>query len=198
MKLSTIAALLVLALAPRAQAQSASVTITVQPNVNKSLTVQLNNGATYFDLGNANPNSLISGATPYIVTNNGNIQESFVLQISSEADPNPGPGIAPPGFPWTGIDVFAASLTGLTDKFELYSEFASTATTPGSIPESDTFLVTHSGRLANGAQFAGSQTGLNVSAVPGTNARGLYLGLRSGSYTTTNSQKRIGITVAGQ
>src|SRR6185295_1764370 len=101
MKLSTVAAVLSLALAGRAQAQSASVTIIVQPGVTKSLTVQLNTGTTAYSLGLITLDSLATGATSFIVTNNGNISESFVLQITTETDPVPGAGIAAPGYPWT-------------------------------------------------------------------------------------------------
>ena len=86
-----------LALSPVA-AQSAQVTISVTPNVTRILTVALATSVTYYDLGSVTSGSLIPGNTCYIVTNNGNVSESFVLQVSSESDPNPGPGITAPGF----------------------------------------------------------------------------------------------------
>jgi len=200
MRFSTIAALILLALASRASAQS-QVTISIQPDVIRSLTVQLATSATYYDLGPMSPGNLISGTTPYVVTNNGNVSESFVLQISSETDPNPGPGIAAPGFPWTGVDAVTTSgaLSALRDRYQMFAQFSATSATPSAVPENDQYLVTHSGRTATLIRFASvSENGGAVSAVPGSNGRGLYFYVRGGGYSTTNSQKRIGITISGQ
>ena len=194
----------ILPLAPSAVwAQSnGSVVITVTPSVTKSLTVALTNGATSQDLFNGagtGPQTLLTGTTAYNVTNTGNIQETFVLSIATETDPNPGLGSGMPssGFPWHGLDTFTASLAGTTDTYEMFAVFATTTTTPAMVTDA-AHLVTHAGVAASATQYANNQTGSNVSAVPGTNVRGLFFAIKTGAFTTTVTTKHIGVMVAVQ
>lgn len=186
---------------------TATVTITVTPGVTRSLSVQLVTGATAYDLG-ALPvnNTLTVGTTAFLVTNTGNISLTYSLQISSESDPNPGGGanpIAAPGYPWASADSAVADLSTQTDKYKLFAVFDATTAVPlGNLINSDTHLVKKAvDRLAGGpaGQFASvAQNGLNVSAVPGSNERGLFFAINPPAYTTTPSTKHIGVTVSAQ
>jgi len=174
--------------------QSAQVEITVTPGVTRALSVQLAGGTTSYDLGSLNLNALTVGTTAFEVTNVGNIITSYSIQITTESD------TGSPAVPWTA-DESLADLSETTDRYQLFAVFDSSASTaPPSVSPVDAFLVKKSPRTASATQFAGPATGADVSAVPdqGRNVRRLWFGIQTSGYTTTPSQKRVGVTLTAQ
>jgi len=113
------------------------------------------------------------GADSSEVTNDGNVTETFSLDVTNPAG-------------WTAVQAVPG-----VDEYVLSAQFNSTAPTAVSFNYTDHALTTVS-TAASASQFAGDQTGLSV---PASGVRYLWLKFEAPSSTTVFTQQTIVVTI---
>lgn len=140
------------------------VTVTVQ-----SLSVSATGPIAF---GTVNSGSVTVNSTASTVTNDGNVTETYSLNLT---DPS-----------WTAVQAAPAA-----EEYCLSAQFNSTEPTAVSFTYTDHALSTTS-TACSATKFAGDQTGLSV---PATETRSLWFKFEAPSSTTVTSEQTIVVTV---